>query len=110
MAAKTLTYFLETGNISNSVNFPTVDLAFNSPLRLAIVNRNITNMIGQMSVQLAENNINIVNIINRGRGAYAYTLIDIEDLANEPLEKIIKDIKNVEGILTVRSIRNKNKK
>ncbi|MEG0267685.1 MAG: 3-phosphoglycerate dehydrogenase family protein [Carnobacterium sp.] len=110
MAAKTLTYFLETGNISNSVNFPTVDLAFNSPLRLAIVNHNITNMIGQMSIRLAENNINIINIINRGRGAYAYTLIDIEDLVQEPLEKIIQEIKNVEGVLTVRSIRNKNKK
>lgn len=65
MASKTLKYFLETGNIVHSVNFPTVEMVLNFPLRLAIINRNITNMVAQMSIGLAEYGVNIVNIMNK---------------------------------------------
>ncbi|WP_313467301.1 3-phosphoglycerate dehydrogenase family protein [Carnobacterium sp.] len=106
IAADTLKYFLETGNIIHSVNFPTVEIAFTAPIRLAIVNRNVTNMIGQMSLELAKDAINILNIINRGRGDYAYTLIDIEELPVEQLELVVQRIKKVTDILSVRVIRN----
>lgn len=106
IAADTVKYFLETGNISHSVNFPTVEIAFTAPIRLAIVNRNVTNMIGQMSMELAKDAINILNIINRGRGDYAYTLIDIEELPVEQLELVVQRIKKVTDILSVRVIRN----
>ncbi|MGX7395103.1 3-phosphoglycerate dehydrogenase family protein [Carnobacterium mobile] len=106
IAADTVKYFLETGNIIHSVNFPTVEIAFTAPIRLAIVNRNVTNMIGQMSMELAKDAINILNIINRGRGDYAYTLIDIEELPDEQLEVVVQRIKKVTDILSVRVIRN----
>lgn len=109
MAAKTLKYFLETGNIIHSVNFPTVEMAFTSPIRIAIVNRNVTNMIGQMSSGLALSGINIVNIINRSREDYAYTLIDIEEIADDQIQTVVKRIEEVEGILTVRVIKNPTK-
>lgn len=106
MAAKTLKYFLETGNIVHSVNFPTVEMSFRSPIRLAIVNQNVTNMVGQMSTGLADHQVNIENIINRSRGEYAYTLIDIEEISIEKLKTIVGRIKNVEGVLSVRVLKN----
>lgn len=108
MASKTLKYFLETGNIVHSVNFPTVEMVLNAPLRLAVINRNITNMVAQMSIGLAEYDVNIVNIMNKSRGDYAYTLIDIEFIPEDKLVMIVERIKNVEGILTVRVIKNDN--
>lgn len=110
MASKTLKYFLETGNIVHSVNFPTVEMVLNSPLRLAIINRNITNMVAQISIGLAEYGVNIVNIMNKSRGDYAYTLIDIESIPEDKLTLIVKRVGNVEGILNVRVIKNNNSK
>ena len=103
-------YVLETGNIVHSVNFPTVEMALNSPLRLAVINRNVTNMVAQMSIGLAEYSVNIVNIMNKSRGDYAYTLIDIEFIPAEKLALIVKRIQDVEGILSVRVIKNDNGK
>ena len=108
MASKTLKYFLETGNIVHSVNFPTVEMVLNFPLRLAIINRNITNMVAQMSIGLAEYGVNIVNIMNKSRGDYAYTLIDIESIPEEKLMDIVNRIKSVAGILSVRVIKNES--
>lgn len=110
MASKTLKYFLETGNIVHSVNFPTVEMVLNSPLRLAVINRNITNMVAQMSIGLAEFGVNIVNIMNKSRGDYAYTLIDIEFIPEAELALIVKKIQHVEGILSVRVIQNETGK
>lgn len=108
MASKTLKYFLETGNIVHSVNFPTVEMVLNFPLRLAIINRNITNMVAQMSIGLAAYGVNIVNIMNKSRGDYAYTLIDIESIPEEKLMDIVNRIKSVAGILSVRVIKNES--
>ena len=108
MASKTLKYFLETGNIVHSVNFPTVEMVLNFPIRLAIINRNITNMVAQMSIGLAEYGVNIVNIMNKSRGDYAYTLIDIESIPEEKLMDIVNRIKSVTGILSVRVIKNES--
>lgn len=108
MASKTLKYFLETGNIVHSVNFPTVEMVLNFPLRLAIINRNITNMVAQMSIGLAEYGVNIVNIMNKSLGDYAYTLIDIESIPEEKLMDIVNRIKSVAGILSVRVIKNES--
>lgn len=110
MASKTLKYFLETGNIVHSVNFPTVEMVLNSPIRLAIINRNITNMVAQMSIGLAEYGVNIVNIMNKSRGEHAYTLIDIESIPEEKLMDIVNRIKSVAGILSVRVIKNESLK
>lgn len=105
MAAQTLKYFLETGNIVNSVNFPGVDIAMHSPIRLTIVNKNIPNMVGQISSGLAKYFINIEDILNRSRGNYAYTVIDIAETDQAVLDEVIEKIKTIDGIVNVRVIR-----
>lgn len=106
MAARTLKYYLETGNIKRSVNFPTVDMKFQAPIRLALIHRNVPSMVGTMTIELANHNINIVDMINRSKGNHAYTLIDIEDTSKEQLEKIIAKLTSVEDIIHVRTIEN----
>lgn len=105
MAAQTLKYFLETGNIVNSVNFPGVDIAMHSPIRLTIVNKNIPNMVGQISSGLAKYFINIEDILNRSRGNYAYTVIDIAETEEAVLNEVIEKIKEIDGVVNVRIIR-----
>lgn len=105
MAAQTLKYFLETGNIVNSVNFPGVDIPMQSPIRLTIVNKNIPNMVGQISSGLAKYFINIEDILNRSRGNYAYTVIDIAETDDAVLNEVIEKIKEIDGIVNVRIIR-----
>jgi len=105
MAAQTLKYFLETGNIVNSVNFPGVDIAMQSPIRLTIINKNIPNMVGQISSGLAKYFINIEDILNRSRGNYAYTVIDIAETDQAVLDEVVEKIKKIDGIVNVRVIR-----
>lgn len=107
MAVKTLKYFLETGNIINSVNFPTIDVPLQSPLRITIVNRNVPNMIGQISAILAKHFVNIDNILNRSRGNYAYTVIDIPEIEMSLLEEVTAQIEEISGVLKTRIIERK---
>lgn len=107
MAVKTLKYFLETGNIINSVNFPTIDVPLQSPLRITIVNRNVPNMIGQISAILAKHFVNIDNILNRSRGNYAYTVIDIPEVEMSLLEEVTGQIQEISGVLKTRIIERK---
>lgn len=107
MAVKTLKYFLETGNIINSVNFPTIDVPLQSPLRITIVNRNVPNMIGQISAILAKHFVNIDNILNRSRGNYAYTVIDIPEIEMSLLEEVTGQIQEISGVLKTRIIERK---
>lgn len=106
MIAKQIRDFIEKGNIKNSVNYPDCKLEQNSEHRLLIMNKNIPNMVGQISTVLAEANINIVEMLNKSRGNYAYTMID----ASNPLdEKIIKAIYGIEGVVKVRTLNLKKK-
>ncbi|SEA11985.1 phosphoglycerate dehydrogenase [Trichococcus collinsii] len=105
MAAQTLKYFLETGNIVNSVNFPSIDIAMQSPIRLTIINKNIPNMVGQISSGLAKYFINIEDILNRSRGNYAYTVIDIAETDQAVLDEVVENFKTIDGIVNVRIIR-----
>jgi D-3-phosphoglycerate dehydrogenase len=93
--------FLKNGNIRCSVNFPDIHLTRTEDFRLAIANENIPGMVSQISTILAENNINIVNMLNKSRGDYAFTLIDINDqVSPELLARLI----SIKGVLSVRGI------
>ena len=107
MAADQLSRYLETGEIINSVNYPRVELPFNSPIRLAIANRNVPNMIGELSSLLSNHGINIDRIINESRGNYAYTLVDMGEQDEMLLDEIIDTVQAIEGILKARIIRKK---
>jgi D-3-phosphoglycerate dehydrogenase len=101
MAVRQLMEFLESGNIKNSVNFPRCRLEQRAPHRLLVVNRNIPNMVGQITTILAGSGINITDLINHHREEYAYNIIDTEQrIPPEALEQLEK----VEGIIRVRTV------
>lgn len=94
--------FLENGNIKNSVNYPICDMGISIVKhRLTIAHRNIPKMLGQISAVLAEQGTNIANMINRSRGDYAYTMVDLEE---EITDENVNRIKNIVGVLKVRVI------
>jgi D-3-phosphoglycerate dehydrogenase len=78
MAVRQLMDFLEAGAIKNSVNFPRCKLDQRAPHRLLVANRNIPNMVGQITTILAGAQINIMDLINHHRDDYAYNMIDTE--------------------------------
>jgi D-3-phosphoglycerate dehydrogenase len=102
MAAEQLIDFLETGNIRNSVNFPAVQLEPTAGFRLAITNRNVPGMLGQMTSVLADQGINVIDMLNKSRGDVAYNLLDVAD---EPSEALINDICAIEAVMNVREFR-----
>jgi len=105
MIVRQIRDYLETGQITHSVNFPDVTMPWTSGTRLAIVNRNIPNMVGQISTLFGEHNINVIDLINKSKGEIAYTLIDIESSLNEAL---MQTLKNIDGIISVRKITRQN--
>ena len=102
MAVKEIMNFLENGNIKNSVNYPNCDMGLRGECtRITIMHRNVPNMIGQFSAILADDGINIANMTNKSKNAYAYTMIDAE---NEITADIVEELKNVKDVLRVRVI------
>jgi len=99
MAADQLIDFLENGNIKNSVNFPPLylDRVIGAPkgTRLAIINKNVPKMLGQITAVLADQNINVIDMLNKSRGEIAYNLIDMESAPSEDALAAIADIDDV---------------
>jgi D-3-phosphoglycerate dehydrogenase / 2-oxoglutarate reductase len=91
--------FLENGNISNSVNFPSVQMPRESAFRLAIANANVPNMLGQISTAMADVGLNIHNMVNKSRGEMAYTLLDLDSAVPDAA---VAKIRAIEGVLNVR--------
>lgn len=102
MAAEQLKDFLENGNIRNSVNFPHLSLervpGADAGTRLAITNKNVPGMLGKILSLLADQNINVVDMINKSRGEIAYNLID---LASPPSEAAIGAIAATDDVIKV---------
>ena len=101
MVVDQLRAFLEEGTIANSVNFPGVEMARESPHRIAIANSNVPNMLGQISTTMAQAGLNIHNMVNKSKGEMAYTLVDLDSAADPEL---IKRIANIPGVLSIRGI------
>lgn len=101
MAAQQIKSFLEHGEIKNSVNFPEVLMPRSTGFRLAIVNANIPNMLAQISSCFSQQNINIIDMINKSRNEIAYTLIDLEHNIDEVT---LTQLKNIQGVIRVRKI------
>lgn len=102
MAADQLMDFLENGNIKNSVNFPAAFLERSadagSCTRLAICNRNVPKMLGQILSVLADQNINVIDMLNKSRSDVAYNLIDLEA---RPSEEALAAILEIEDVIKV---------
>ena len=101
MVAEQVRDFLENGNIRNSVNFPEILMPRNTGSRLAIVNENVPNMLGQISTCLAESGLNILDMLNKSRGDIAYTLVDVDSQVSvDCLERLSA----IEGVLNARAL------
>jgi D-3-phosphoglycerate dehydrogenase len=102
MAVEEIKDFLEYGNIKNSVNFPNCSLAKTSgDKRITIANKNVPNMIGEITSILADNSINIHDMLNKSKGDLAYNIIDVDgDLTDETINKL----QNIDGVIMVRVI------
>lgn len=91
--------FLENGNISNSVNFPAVNMPREAAHRVAVASANIPNMVGQISTAMAAAGINIHNMVNKSRNDIAYTMLDLD---SPPVEAALSKIKAIQGVMNVR--------
>ncbi len=104
MAAEEMIDYLENGNIKNSVNFPDCDMGeCNVATRIALLHKNVPNMIGQISSAFARAGFNITNMVNKSRDKFAYTLIDSDDALRD--KTLIGDLGAIEGVLKVRIIK-----
>lgn len=96
MIADQIRAFLQDGDILNSVNFPAVKMPKSEGYRLAVVNANVPKMLAQISTVLSEQNLNIIDMINKSREQIAYTLIDV----NEPISEVVLDkLKKIDGVI-----------
>ncbi len=102
MAANELISFIETGNITNSVNFPNCELNYTGLQRITIFHANQPNMLTKFTQAFSQYNINIDSMASQSKGEYAYTIIDIDNDIHEDVEGIIK---SVDGVIKARVIK-----
>ena len=103
MAVKQIMDYMENGNIKNSVNYPACDMGVcDNAARIAINHKNIPNMLTQFTKVFADKNINVVNMISKSRGDWAYSMLDLGDV---PSADLIDAIKTIEGVVKVRVIK-----
>ena len=101
MVADQVRDYLENGNVHNSVNFPEVVMPRAEGHRVAVVNANVPNMVGQISTAMAKANLNIIDMLNKSRGELAYTLIDVNAACSA---HVAKEIQGIKGVLVVRCL------
>ena len=102
MAVDELRGFLEDGQVHNSVNFPEAVMPREEGThRVLIVNRNVPNMVGQVSTIVAQHGENIANLLNRSRGELAVTLVDVEGEVELPT---LEELRGIDGVLSARLI------
>ena len=103
MAVREIRDFMENGNIVHSVNFPDCNMgACTGAGRIGILHRNVKGMIGQYTTILGDANINVSDMTNKGKGDYAYALIDVDSPVTE---EVVAKLKQIEGVLRVRVIK-----
>tara|TARA_Y100000590_G_scaffold426374_1_gene535382 strand:- start:6 stop:1175 length:1170 start_codon:yes stop_codon:yes gene_type:complete len=99
MVIENLKDYLENGNINYSVNFPEANMPRNSAYRLTVANKNIPNMVGQITAILAAENLNIEDLLNKSLGSLAYTIVDVD---KEISSDVLGKISDIDGILRLR--------
>ena len=103
MAVKQMMNYLENGNIINSVNFPTIDMGIcTKASRILLLHKNIPNSLGQFTSVVARDNLNISDLLNRSKGSYAVTMLDLDTPASQT---VLDDLRSIEGVLRVRLIK-----
>jgi D-3-phosphoglycerate dehydrogenase len=101
MVAEEVRDYLEHGNVRNSVNFPEMQMPRNGANRIAVVNENVPNMLGQISTCIAEAGLNILDMLNKSRNELAYTLVDVD---SDVPPDCLKQLAGIKGVLNVRPL------
>ena len=101
MVAEQVRDYLENGTVRNSVNFPDMYMPRNGGFRLAIVNENVPNMLGQISTCMADAGLNIIDMLNKSRNELACTLVDVD---SEVTPACLDHISSIKGVLKVRAL------
>ncbi len=103
MAVKQLMDYMENGNIKNSVNYPNCDAGYCTTAgRITICHRNIPNMLAQFTGAISACNLNISDLVNKSRGDYAYTVLDVE---TQICKEVVGRIAAIDGVLKVRIVK-----
>ncbi len=103
MAVREVMDYLENGNIVNSVNYPNCSMGVcTAAARIAILHKNIQNMIARYTAVFGDAGINISDMTNKSRGDYAYSLLDLDAPATA---EVIEKLSALEGVLKVRVIK-----
>ena len=103
MAVRQVMDYLENGNIINSVNFPNCDMGICTTAgRITILHKNIPNSLSRFTTAMASENINIAGLVNKSRGDYAYTMLDLD---HTPSVNAVEELKKIDGVLRVRIIK-----
>lgn len=102
MAANQVKDFLENGNIINSVNFPMAEMERGNGARIIVANKNVPNMVSQISKVLADESVNIQNMLNKNRDEIAYNIIDVDAAAVS--DSVQASLEGIDGVIMVRVI------
>ena len=103
MAVQEIMDYLENGNINNSVNYPNCDMGIcQTAGRITILHKNIPNSLGRFTSAIAGDNVNIDGLMNKSRGEYAYTMLDLDQ---HPSQEVVDHLKNIDGVIRVRVIK-----
>lgn len=98
MAANQIIDYLENGNIRNSVNFPAVKMARCEGQRIIFSNKNVPKVLGNVLSLLADNNINVIDMMNRSRGDLAYNILDVEKMEDASIVDAIGQVEHVKAV------------
>lgn len=102
MAANQIIDYIENGNITNSVNFPSVKMARCEGQRIIFSNNNVPKVLGSVLSVLADNNINVIDMMNRSRGDLAYNILDVEQMENGDIVEAIAKIEHVKSVRLIK--------
>ena len=86
---------MENGNIKNSVNYPNCDMGEKNGERMTVAHRNVPNMLKHITDLIAAKGVNIDTMLNKSRGDYAYTMLDLQGKIDPAIAKEIEDIDGV---------------
>lgn len=106
MAAIELKAFLKYGTIKNSVNFPNCESLYTGKARVTIAHKNVPNMVGSITALFAKENLNIDNMLNKSKGGWAYTILDLDSLCGKN-DILIDGLKKLPGVVRARIVREK---
>ena len=103
MAVSEIRDFMENGNIKNSVNYPNCDAGVcQTAGRITIAHKNVPNMLSQFTTLFSKDGVNIENMVNKSRGNFAYTILDI---CSDSTDEVVKELEALDGVIRARALK-----